>query len=157
MQGMMKPTRPFAIHRLVLALAFVCVVVTPSTGGASRMVFAHVDTPASGQTMPAWTFYVAGWSFDCDTGVTPDQTSIGFWNLDQGGWWFPNFTVMRGVYRPDVQQAFSGLCPAVTDTTGFHLYLNSPVPAPGRWRVYVSWAAMDGTQYSEQFDVTLTW
>jgi hypothetical protein len=157
-------TRPQTFVRpLGLVLMLVCVLALPFAthvrAQTGNWLAAHVDIPAPSvgnvAMVPYGSLYLAGWSFDCNTGTHPPALFVGMRRQSlppPGGsmTWLPATTYVVGpIYRPDVTAAFGGACPSITDTsTGYAIYFSDQPPV-GVWELTVAWANYSGLQTTQ--------
>ncbi len=136
------------VKRLFAALALCLCLAQPTT--ADSNLLSWIDFPSNGSTLSQGSVVLAGWTFDQRTGQMPEVAFVGLQNLDTGYRYNPSFVVVKGFYRPDVKAAFAG---RITDySTGYLIFINQQ-PTVGHWRIWVCWAAMDGSQDSRYTDV----
>ena len=136
----------------VVAALSLCSGARASSQGQIHQAFEYpVVNPEDGYVEMAYgMFMVAGYAFDCHTGVHPLALMITAQRLSIGS---PQIYVPQTIqlypnlYRPDVQTLYASTCPAVSDHAGYAAHVSPPLP-PGYWRVDVTWASEPFSQHT---------
>lgn len=141
--------------RKLFALTAALVLAATLRLSSTSTLYANVDWPYQGIVEPANQLYVGGWALNCNTGQIPTFTISYLYNYDTGQNWLPaNIQLYSQLYRPDVYNVFASTCPLMTPYVGYQMYF-SPTPPDGRYRMWVSWAELDGSHVDQPIEVTL--
>lgn len=159
------------MNRLILGALFVGIAASAPAQPVDRLLSRTVylaDTPAIPKPpfplhgwidSPDWRvtpdyyigFPISGWQLDCRDGRQPPFVAVLVkeWG-DKPSRWITNFTVERGLTRPDIRNAYSAACPEIgsNEAFGYTVRLNEPLPA-GLWSLTVFWTTGDGKTRSE--------
>jgi hypothetical protein len=123
-------------------------------------VVSYIDIPADNRIIGAvpsidrsQQVVVAGWGFGCEDGVPTTRVDVNYAD-DHGIYhWVPNVEVRWSIYRPDVRAALWTVCPRVTSTSGFAVFLaaGSVPPGPRTLAINVWVGPLYETQYRTIF------
>jgi len=99
-------------------------------------------------------WYIAGWAFVCQGGALPNRIELAYRADDGQVVWLHDTYLVNGLFRPDVQSAFSGGCPGTPSNAGFHVYFGSTEVPTGTRDFYVNiWH--DGLLHSRHLVITV--
>ena len=91
-------------------------------------VLSYVDLPAPGATVTQGALFIAGWGFECESGLFVNRVDV--WVQNDEGFYvpLPVQTFAKNLPRPDIVAAYQPSCPHVTSNSGWHCYLIAPPP-----------------------------
>jgi hypothetical protein len=96
-------------------------------------------------------FPISGWEHDCRTGEQPPFVAVTVKEVgDKPTRWITNYTIERGISRPDVRNAYMFACPAIgtNEAFGYTLRINEVLP-PGVYSLTVFWTTGDAKTSSD--------
>lgn len=117
----------------------------------------YVDYPGKAATIKRSNMVVAGWGFECVSGVPVDRIDV-WYEANDGLTLVPLKQADGALHfgstqRPDVAFAYGPYCPMVPLTTGWWLQVTNPPPAGARRVFFVLWNGPYHSQIARTYNL----